>query len=43
MTVAPGEYHQFETIKDSAIVYEIYYSHPISGDIVRSTCGGKNE
>ena len=39
--VAPGEYHQFYTDKDCAIVYEIYYTHPIIDDIVRESCGGK--
>ena len=41
MDVAPGEYHQFETAGYPATVYEIYYSEPISGDIVRDGVGGK--
>ena len=38
--VKPGEFHQFESYEYDAIVYEIYYSEPISGDIVRKSCGG---
>jgi len=38
--VSPNEYHQFESVKDT-IAYEIYYSKPISNDIIRETCGGK--
>jgi mannose-6-phosphate isomerase-like protein (cupin superfamily) len=43
MDVAPGEYHQFETMDERTVAFEIYYSEPISGDIVRETCGGKND
>lgn len=43
MDVAPGEYHQFETIDCITTAFEIYYSEPISGDILRDTCGGKND
>jgi quercetin dioxygenase-like cupin family protein len=35
----PGEFHQFKAVTD-VIAYEIYYSEPISGDIVRETVGG---
>ena len=42
MDVAPGEYHQFEALKNT-IAFEIYYSEPISGDIVRESVGGKIE
>ena len=43
MDVAPNEFHQFETKDDYTIAFEIYYSEPISGDIVRENCGGGNE
>ncbi len=43
MDVAPGEFHQFETLEAYTIAFEIYYSEPISGDIVRERCGGKND
>lgn len=39
-TVAPNEYHWFQTSKDSAQVLEIYYVEPIGSDIVRRTVGG---
>ena len=40
MDVKPGEYHRFEAVNGQVIAYEIYYSEPISGDIIRETCGG---
>ena len=39
-TVAPNEYHWFETGTEFAQVLEIYYVEPISTDIVRRTVGG---
>jgi quercetin dioxygenase-like cupin family protein len=39
MDVPPGENHQFNA-KTPVIAFEIYYSEPISGDIVRESCGG---
>ena len=41
MSISPGEFHQFSTGNDSVIAYEIYFSEPISGDIIRETSGGK--
>jgi quercetin dioxygenase-like cupin family protein len=43
LDVSPGEYHQFYSGYDPVIAYEIYYSQPISNDIVRETCGGKKD
>jgi mannose-6-phosphate isomerase-like protein (cupin superfamily) len=40
MDVKPGEYHQFEAAQDT-IAFEIYYSEPISGDIIRESVGGR--
>jgi mannose-6-phosphate isomerase-like protein (cupin superfamily) len=39
-TVAPNEFHWFETTNESTEVLEIYYVEPISSDIVRRTVGG---
>ena len=39
-TVAPNEFHWFETTTESTEVLEIYYVEPISSDIVRRTVGG---
>jgi mannose-6-phosphate isomerase-like protein (cupin superfamily) len=39
-TVAPNEFHWFETTSESTEVLEIYYVEPISSDIVRRTVGG---
>lgn len=39
MDVNPNEMHWFEALDDT-IAFEIYYSEPISGDIVRESCGG---
>jgi len=38
--VPPGEFHQFEALADT-VALEIYYSEPISGDIIRESVGGK--
>jgi len=38
-TVKPGEFHWFESLKDSVLL-EIYYPEGISEDIVRCTVGG---
>ena len=35
----PGQFHQFNA-KTNVIAYEVYYSEPISGDIIRETMGG---
>ena len=40
MDIPPGEFHQFQA-QTPATVYEIYYSEPISGDIIRESIGGK--
>ena len=40
MDVAPGQYHRFENVGEPVVAYEIYYSEPISGDIVRESVGG---
>ena len=43
-TVAPGEWHWFETrtmvVRRQTEVLEIYYLEPISADIIRKTVGG---
>jgi mannose-6-phosphate isomerase-like protein (cupin superfamily) len=39
-SVSPNEYHKFISHSD-VVAYEIYYSKPISGDIIRETCGGE--
>ena len=41
MDVPPGEFHKFITETDDVVAFEIYYSEPISGDIIRETCGGR--
>jgi len=41
MDVSPGEFHQFSTQDKPVVAYEIYYSKPIGGDIIRETCGGR--
>ena len=38
MSVAPGEYHQFEAIED-CIAFELYYAHFDHDDIQRETVG----
>jgi len=42
-TVAPNEYHWFETMSVSAVVLEIYYPQHITDDIVRKTIGASIE
>ena len=37
--VKPNEYHTFEALDDT-VAFEIYYSEPISGDIIRKSIGG---
>ena len=38
MSVAPGEYHQFEALED-CIAFELYYAHFDHDDIQRETVG----
>jgi len=38
MSVAPGEYHQFEAMED-CIAFELYYAHFDHDDIQRETVG----
>ena len=38
MSVAPGEYHQFEAL-DDCIAFELYYAHFDHDDIQRETVG----
>lgn len=40
--IAPGEFHRFFAVEPT-IAYEIYYSEPISGDIIREDVGGITE
>jgi mannose-6-phosphate isomerase-like protein (cupin superfamily) len=39
-TIAPGVYHQFRTGEDSCTALEMYYTEPLSEDIVRLKLGG---
>jgi mannose-6-phosphate isomerase-like protein (cupin superfamily) len=39
-TIEPGIWHQFRTGIEPAVVLEMYYTEPLSEDIVRSNVGG---
>jgi mannose-6-phosphate isomerase-like protein (cupin superfamily) len=40
VTVAPGTHHQFRTDDSPAVALEMYYTEPLSADIVRRNVGG---
>lgn len=39
-TVAPGTHHQFRTGASEAVALEMYYTEPLSEDIIRRNVGG---
>lgn len=39
-TVAPGVWHQFRTGYDACVALEMYYTEPLSEDIIRYNTGG---
>ena len=41
-TVAPGTHHQFRTGDEETIALEMYYTEPLSEDIIRRNVGGPN-
>lgn len=40
-SVKPGQFHKFEALEETYAL-EIYYTEPISSDIIRKDCGGIN-
>jgi mannose-6-phosphate isomerase-like protein (cupin superfamily) len=42
-SVAPNEYHMFQSSEERVEALEIYYLNPISEDIIRETVGGLNK